>query len=240
MASRTPPTAVTGVTRTLPSRARPAGRDVRRVLPPSFTQGPARRRRRRGPPKNQVDRDTGLRPRQVTSNFFITINPQVVANPESLVATRFLEDVKRIFEDSEKVLDMIEFNKLATGRGLRNSAYVQDVTMPLAVVEQGAKFGRMHAHVLLQIKHKSSIKLNRDEIVAAFEAIDDDPFNSYFRGVEGKSIYVNIRFVPGLGGVLQYMQKDRSVDVDPDNLAEALADLTISTATVEAGEGTIR
>lgn len=164
-------------------------------------------RRRRGGRRNPLGPD-GLRERTLWSNFLITINPNVAHGTRGGLATRFRDDVEELFGSLANIERFVEFNRGAENTDARFATpWVHDIEATF-VIEQGDRFRRMHAHVLLRVKHRSSIRIAPKEIQRWFkERRGPDTLQLYKTNDPAKNVYVNISSIRGHGNVLRYMAK---------------------------------
>lgn len=152
-----------------------------------------------------------------TASYLLTINPNVYVNPLSadydaahinqvhhnlLNAARAL--VRQLREEKDAgyiVSEFIEFNdnpRQLPPPGIDNYVHYRDFidVRPFAHNEVGARFGRLHQHLVLIIRHTSHIRLNIPAIKAFYD--------NYL----GLNCYVFVRTFRTLENVLDYIAKN--------------------------------
>jgi len=138
------------------------------------------------------------------SSFLITINSnrQPKSEEERRVIANSLRDVigGKLFEQKH-FLRMIKFLK-----GRREASLIKNMDAEFAI-ETGSNQHRVHAHVLVNVYHNSTIHLDpiyiKDFVT---RKLNQDLVKAGFKPIRG-SVYVNIRAVKGGWSVLKYVRK---------------------------------
>lgn len=173
---------------------------------------------------NKLNPATGLREKAVFSNFWITINPQIVADVHSKLGKTFREHVRRLFSTVSNIGSIIIFNRGAEAHAEFEPPFIEHVKAWFAI-QRGDRFSRLHAHVLLCVRHKSSVHVDPDAVIAFFEkqGLQHGGIDMYFSRDPKRRIYVHIDMVRGRRNVLEYMVRglppDQAAD-EPGNWPE--------------------
>jgi hypothetical protein len=149
------------------------------------------------------------------SNFFITINPNKAAkNDEEFeeMNERLAEALDDLFGTSENldgyVLDFL----------VDNASFEDDIldVKFLTQIEEGSKKHRIHSHTILEITHKTKIRISIDGIKRYFAD----------KGI-APNVYVHVDIVPdNLRHLLQYVGKTQE-NLEEGELEEAFKKLYI-------------
>lgn len=136
-----------------------------------------------------------------SSSFFITIGPNFVPQSEQEAKDRAAE-FKTVLDDmfsdaGMQTVPYIEFGKFS--RAYERDTVKDNIKQKSysASLEIGEKMGRLHAHVLLELRHDSNVFINAREIAAHVKEkmnkiAEDKQERPFFTG---KSIYTNIRLL---------------------------------------------
>lgn len=102
-------------------------------------------------------------PRRTKSVFHITINSNQkppTRNVEIGMRDALSGYVRNNFSDPGFLQELVMFQP---GTGEYNDYYIEDVDLDFAI-EKGTKRGRIHAHLVLSVVHRSRIRLRRETI----------------------------------------------------------------------------
>lgn len=98
------------------------------------------------------------RKKKIESNFLITVNTnrRYPANSEELKKAK-----KKLMKIAHEYTELFENGRFVTitGVGEWNSDYIKKVKTKGAV-ERGEKFDQLHAHIHIQIKHFTNVRIN--------------------------------------------------------------------------------
>lgn len=118
------------------------------------------------------------------SKFLISVNSQQ-ANES------YRDKVRQCLVEMNEVLErLIKFIEPGGNLSLIDSSHM------IAVVEKGPKFGKWHAHMILTVKHRTKIHIDREKLDLCWKAVLGLP-----------SIHVNIKWVPGHENAEEYLFK---------------------------------
>ena len=134
--------------------------------------------------------------RKQESNFFITINTNMVATDEDINAYDDMARVLRLLETEEYIATYIKFGP--KDHEYQNDKY-NDVIASVnwkAAVEQGDVMRRVHAHIWLTITHYSQIQINVPVLMHLFKKLYNDPKDLGNRSRIKKMPYVHVKLLP--------------------------------------------
>jgi hypothetical protein len=148
--------------------------------------------------------EQGFDSKDRNSNYFITLSTNYRPTDDAdefTVREKLRGAIDHIFGSEEGLAKIIHFNYPSHNLSDR---YVQDVDYKFAI-EKGAhrQGGRVHAHVVLKIKHQSNISLSGTVVKREFEDFfSDDP--------RIKGFYVNIKLIADAEIAFQkYLEKQQ-------------------------------
>ena len=124
-------------------------------------------------------------PKQKESIFFLTIN--------TLQVEYSMAKLKKIIEDwyeSPMFESFIRYRE--EGKG---STYLDEISLKFGV-ERGHKLHRVHAHIVITVRHRTMIHMNLEKIRAYFK-----------EELELEDIHLDIKWVKGREDVDQYIYK---------------------------------
>lgn len=157
--------------------------------------------------KSIADRENRVR----TTRFLLTINPnkKYKLNEDGSVPPEYEQYQKDFIQTIDNAISGEHIEEWFTGDLKKKGGIISGETSKYDIkstetegqLEVGTKVGRLHAHIIMKVKHTGKLQIDPNKVQDYFQ----EALGVY---TNGKKVYVNVKHIPdAVGNVYSYLGK---------------------------------